>query len=153
MEACPKCGKREMTFTTAQLRSADEGQTIFYTCQACSHKYNLNSWRGAVDRNGRPCTSIFALPPPLPFNVQARTHPHTPAHALALYCTHAMVTSWSWTHSHLPHTQTHAHTHTHARTISRLAIPGQPGPLTASPAHLYKQRDQGNQLNQFLQLK
>eukprot|EP00039_Didymoeca_costata_P004725 m.75764 g.75764 ORF g.75764 m.75764 type:complete len:118 (+) comp12521_c0_seq2:109-462(+) len=42
-EACPKCGKHEMTFTTAQLRSADEGQTIFYTCQACGHKYQLNS--------------------------------------------------------------------------------------------------------------
>ena len=43
MEACPKCGRRDMTFTTAQLRSADEGQTIFYDCQSCGYKYNLNS--------------------------------------------------------------------------------------------------------------
>eukprot|EP00037_Helgoeca_nana_P002340 m.33221 g.33221 ORF g.33221 m.33221 type:complete len:139 (+) comp12512_c0_seq2:116-532(+) len=42
-EMCPACGKREMTFTTAQLRSADEGQTIFFSCQGCGNKYNLNS--------------------------------------------------------------------------------------------------------------
>lgn len=36
-ELCPVCGKREMTFTTAQLRSADEGQTIFFSCQACGY--------------------------------------------------------------------------------------------------------------------
>ena len=42
-EACPACGKREMTFTTAQLRSADEGQTIFFSCGACGHTYSLNS--------------------------------------------------------------------------------------------------------------
>lgn len=34
-ERCPKCGNPEMTFHTMQLRSADEGQTVFYTCPKC----------------------------------------------------------------------------------------------------------------------
>ena len=32
---CPKCGNDEMTYTTQQTRSADEGQTVFYTCPKC----------------------------------------------------------------------------------------------------------------------
>eukprot|EP00040_Diaphanoeca_grandis_P012984 m.65685 g.65685 ORF g.65685 m.65685 type:complete len:124 (+) comp23590_c0_seq2:221-592(+) len=42
-EHCPNCGEQEMTFNTAQLRSADEGQTVFFTCGACGHTYSLNS--------------------------------------------------------------------------------------------------------------
>ncbi|KAI8909602.1 transcription factor S-II-domain-containing protein [Gorgonomyces haynaldii] len=42
-EKCPKCGAPEMVFHTAQLRSADEGQTIFYTCVQCGYKEKLNS--------------------------------------------------------------------------------------------------------------
>eukprot|EP00903_Cladosiphon_okamuranus_P012071 g11332.t1 len=41
-EACPKCGYPKMEFYTMQLRSADEGQTVFYEClsKTCKHKYS-----------------------------------------------------------------------------------------------------------------
>lgn len=32
---CPNCGNDEMSYTTQQTRSADEGQTVFYTCPKC----------------------------------------------------------------------------------------------------------------------
>lgn len=35
---CPKCGRTEVRFSAVQLRSADEGSTIFYTCD-CGFKY------------------------------------------------------------------------------------------------------------------
>lgn len=37
---CPKCGRSEMRFYTQQLRSADEGSTVFFTCE-CGFKYEL----------------------------------------------------------------------------------------------------------------
>lgn len=40
---CPKCGSDKMSYTTLQLRSADEGQTVFYTCIKCNFKESENS--------------------------------------------------------------------------------------------------------------
>lgn len=40
---CPKCGNGKMSYATLQLRSADEGQTVFYTCTKCSFKETENS--------------------------------------------------------------------------------------------------------------
>lgn len=42
-EKCPKCGHPEMSFHTLQMRSADEGQTVFYACPKCAHKYSVNT--------------------------------------------------------------------------------------------------------------
>ncbi|KAF7816672.1 DNA-directed RNA polymerase I subunit RPA12-like [Senna tora] len=39
---CEKCGHDEATFYTRQMRSADEGQTTFYTCTRCSHQFQEN---------------------------------------------------------------------------------------------------------------
>lgn len=41
-ETCDKCGGTEVRFSAVQLRGADEGSTIFYTCQ-CGHKWNTNN--------------------------------------------------------------------------------------------------------------
>jgi lysyl-tRNA synthetase class I len=35
---CSECGRKEVRYSAVQLRSADEGSTIFYTCD-CGHKY------------------------------------------------------------------------------------------------------------------
>eukprot|EP01006_Ploeotia_vitrea_P052567 TRINITY_DN67704_c6_g1_i2.p1 TRINITY_DN67704_c6_g1~~TRINITY_DN67704_c6_g1_i2.p1 ORF type:complete len:144 (-),score=54.71 TRINITY_DN67704_c6_g1_i2:67-465(-) len=42
-EPCPQCGYKKMTFYTLQLRSVDEGQTVFYECPKCSHAYSTNT--------------------------------------------------------------------------------------------------------------
>lgn len=40
---CKKCGHNEMSYAAMQLRSADEGQTVFYTCVKCKYvMYKLN---------------------------------------------------------------------------------------------------------------
>lgn len=44
-EECPSCGNDTAYYRTMQLRSADEGQTIFYTCTnaACGWKWKQDS--------------------------------------------------------------------------------------------------------------
>ncbi len=42
-EACVKCGHRGLEFYTMQLRSADEGSTVFYECPKCQHTWNQNN--------------------------------------------------------------------------------------------------------------
>ncbi|KAF5872341.1 putative dna-directed rna polymerase i subunit [Botrytis fragariae] len=39
---CPECGAKEVRFTAVQLRSADEGSTIFYNC-TCGNKWTENN--------------------------------------------------------------------------------------------------------------
>ena len=40
---CAKCGYEKMSYATLQLRSADEGQTVFFTCLKCKFKESENS--------------------------------------------------------------------------------------------------------------
>lgn len=40
---CPRCGNKELLYNTAQLRSGDEGQTVFYTCEHCGYKDTVQS--------------------------------------------------------------------------------------------------------------
>ncbi|XP_044744486.1 DNA-directed RNA polymerase I subunit RPA12 isoform X2 [Coccinella septempunctata] len=40
---CPRCNNDRMSYATLQLRSADEGQTVFYTCTSCKFKEAENS--------------------------------------------------------------------------------------------------------------
>lgn len=42
-EECPQCQAKEMFFHTKQLRSADEGSTVFYRCGQCGYKFNTNN--------------------------------------------------------------------------------------------------------------
>ncbi|KFH47165.1 DNA-directed RNA polymerase I subunit-like protein [Hapsidospora chrysogenum ATCC 11550] len=35
---CPKCHANKVRYTTLQLRSADEGSTVFYSCSECSER-------------------------------------------------------------------------------------------------------------------
>lgn len=39
---CPSCNSDEMMYSTAQLRSADEGQTVFYSCE-CGYRVTVQS--------------------------------------------------------------------------------------------------------------
>ena len=37
--SCTECGNESMFYHEKQLRSADEGTTIFYRCPVCDHRY------------------------------------------------------------------------------------------------------------------
>jgi DNA-directed RNA polymerase I subunit RPA12 len=40
---CPNCNHHELSYNTAQVRSADEGQTVFYFCEKCGYKDTVQS--------------------------------------------------------------------------------------------------------------
>ena len=42
-EPCIKCGHAEVGYYTVQLRSVDEGQTVFYECPNCKHTWSINN--------------------------------------------------------------------------------------------------------------
>ena len=42
-EPCVRCGAPEVGFYTVQLRSVDEGQTVFYECPSCKHTWSINN--------------------------------------------------------------------------------------------------------------
>ncbi|BGP50266.1 DNA-directed RNA polymerase I core subunit rpa12 [Rhodotorula kratochvilovae] len=42
-ETCEKCGEKQMSVKTMQLRSADEGATVFYSCEKCGYQTRLNN--------------------------------------------------------------------------------------------------------------
>lgn len=42
-EQCPNCGYHEAYSEEKQMRSADEGSTILYTCVSCRYGWRLNN--------------------------------------------------------------------------------------------------------------
>ena len=42
-EPCIKCGHHEVGYYTVQLRSVDEGQTVFYECPKCKHTWSIHN--------------------------------------------------------------------------------------------------------------
>ncbi|KAI3534615.1 transcription factor S-II [Colletotrichum abscissum] len=36
---CPNCNAQTLYYSVVQLRSADEGSTVFYDCHKCHHKF------------------------------------------------------------------------------------------------------------------
>ncbi|KAG1829407.1 hypothetical protein EV424DRAFT_1470698 [Suillus variegatus] len=42
-EKCPACGHLEAFYEEKQMRSADEGSTILYTCVSCKHGWRVNN--------------------------------------------------------------------------------------------------------------
>jgi DNA-directed RNA polymerase I subunit RPA12 len=41
--SCPNCSSKKLYFTTKQLRSADEGESVFYECSKCGHKFVVHN--------------------------------------------------------------------------------------------------------------
>jgi DNA-directed RNA polymerase I subunit RPA12 len=49
-QTCEKCGREEVRWHEQQLRSADEGSTIFYVCE-CGNKYVLVLYLKPIQAN------------------------------------------------------------------------------------------------------
>lgn len=52
-QPCEKCGRPQVRYYTQQLRSADEGTTVFYECE-CGHKYGRPVLRWWIVANCYP---------------------------------------------------------------------------------------------------
>ena len=48
---CPQCKNNKMSYATLQMRSADEGQTVFYTCTKCKSVFLLLIKNNFLDFN------------------------------------------------------------------------------------------------------
>ena len=59
-QMCEKCGREEVRFYTQQLRSADEGSTVFYECE-CGHKYAFPGAHVSVSMRRVVLTSILQM--------------------------------------------------------------------------------------------
>jgi DNA-directed RNA polymerase I subunit RPA12 len=42
-EPCVRCSHPEVMYYTVQLRSVDEGQTVFYECPNCKHAWSIHN--------------------------------------------------------------------------------------------------------------
>ena len=42
-KTCPKCKGNNVNCITKQVRSADEGATVFYECPACGYRFTQNN--------------------------------------------------------------------------------------------------------------
>lgn len=42
-DPCPKCQFERLQYYTLQLRSVDEGQTVFFECEKCGHTFSTNT--------------------------------------------------------------------------------------------------------------
>ncbi|KAI1162030.1 hypothetical protein F5B18DRAFT_409755 [Nemania serpens] len=71
-QPCEKCTAKETSYTTLQLRGADEGTTVIYYCRQCGHHYS--------DLAGRSCCfTAHSTPADSPrFNVAVAVPPSTP---------------------------------------------------------------------------
>jgi hypothetical protein len=49
-----------MTYVNVQIRSVDEGSTLFYTCTKCGHKFTLYVLAFDDRRDANPVTNLDA---------------------------------------------------------------------------------------------